>query len=340
MQAEIMLSTPSFNDHVLVRVLDVSCSWNVTEAGTLTALVERDIYEHIPFDTILDKWVAWDSPAGLWGGTVDTVTYHLASHYVELGCRSFHDLLSSRRTGVVDLPGRTAGGIVSRAIGETMMSDPALISEYQVEEIGQPISHQLRDDDLSSVVSTICGTVGAEWRVSLQKDYSLLFEFRKRLGRNKSGDVYLIEGIHFFDGTITETVNGMYNDIKAMATDDDYANSASNVVTNGHSIKQYRRRQTVRKYEGLVKESVLTPQARADMEKTAYPAVSFQMNLHNVEEIFERFEEGDTVTVVSETADSQRMVRILSRTIHSDGSLDIAGEAWTAGEAAAVDGSQ
>lgn len=340
MQSEIRLATQSFNDHVNVKVVDVSCSWNVAEAGTLSALVLMDEFKRIPYEEILDKWVAWESTAGLWGGTVDTLSYHLASRYVEISCRSFHDLLSARRTGIVDLPGRTPGGIVSRAIGETRMSDPPLINTYDIEEIGAPISHQLRDDDLAQVISTIAQSSGAEWRVQLEPDYTLTFEFRKKLGRNRMGEVHLHEGVHFFDGDITETVNGMFNDIKAMATDDDYANSSANVVTAGRSIKKYRRRQTTRRYEGLVKESILTPRARADMEKEAYPITTARLTLHNVDEIFERFQEGDLITVVSETANRILYLRVMSRTLTSEGFLDIAGEALSPGELAAIDGSQ
>ena len=326
-QQEVTVATRGFNDPVVLPVFDVSASWNVADAGSLSCLVHRDDAANLPWDTVLDRWVYWRSPAGLWGGSVHDITYHLATRYVEWGCRSFHDLLADRRTDQADLDAMTAGGIVSRALTTVQNADPVPIDTYAIEETGEPFAFQLRGDDVMSVVNSVAGQVGYEWRISLQDDLSVLFEFRQHLGRNLAHQVVVREGVHFADADLTLTTTGMVNDLLAVSNNDDFANATAQVALNYSSIQQYRRRQATKTYDNLVAGSALYAAAKADVRKTAFPQVSLRATLDNVDNIYDQFVEGDTITVVSDTANTSLAMRVMSRSLTSDLQLEIAATA-------------
>jgi hypothetical protein len=104
-----------------------------------------------------------------------------------------------------------------------------------------------------------------EWRV----DEDRKFEFRRRLGSDKSRTLELVAGKELAGCEVRLTTVGLVNDLLGIGGDADAKDAQVYAAYDSTSIRRLRRRQGTQRYVDLLTKSTLRPRVKADVRKLA-----------------------------------------------------------------------
>lgn len=326
MNPYITIYEPGFVNPVQVEVIDPACSWSVKDMGSFSSIMTRKERHSLPFDILIGKWMTWQSRAGIWGGIIKNDTSHVGSRYVEISSDDLRSVFQGRLTGNKTFNAKPIGSHFLKMIRDCDSVEPILIDDFQADAGGEPITWSVRDDDLFDQINNLASTGSYEWRVSI--DDATLYtvaEFRNEIGRDLWGEVAITEGAEPLDGDYTITRDGIVNSLLGIANDDNYASKQRYVAKDRGSIDTYGEIQKAKRYPGLVTKAVIYPVTRADVERLKDPPGPLLLTLHNEDNLYLSFEEGDKILVHMITADVSRIMRVEARSLSSDGTLQISG---------------
>jgi hypothetical protein len=311
-----------------VRGANVQASWTVSRPGRLSAtLSARDAWL-MGIDDYLGRWVRWDHPLmGPWGGEIEDQPVNLGGGLIELSCTGFAAILKRYRTKkhyrAVSSP---AGSLVLRAFADLAIKTP--FDTIGADTDGDPIAHTWRGDLLSSVVDRLAKASAHQYDATLADDWTIDFEFRRRTGSDKTGSVCLIEGYHIADGAITPSVSQLTNDILAVSGIRNWDKAPSTVAQAPNSIVTYGRRQAVQRYSGFTTARALESRAKVDLAALDDPVIPVTIRLSDREPQLSEIRQGDTIRVVSSSANAEYIVDITGRAVDADsGVVSLVGDA-------------
>lgn len=313
---------------------DVSASWSVSRPGKLSAILDARRAWLLDVDDYVGKWVRWDHPTcGAWGGVVQDAQCDLQRGTVELSCDSFHDLLAKRRTpATYRQASAPAGSLVLRAITDAGVDDPVPLDSAVADEDGPLFQFQWRGQELLSIVSGMASTAAMDYDVTLDDDTdAIALEFRRRVGRDQTGSVLLVEGYHVIDGTITRSRANLVNDRLAVSADQNYQDAAITVVVDGDSIAAYGRRQDTARYPNVGDAWALATRARADLQTLASPQNPVSIRVPDNEKQLTDVRTGDTIRLWSASANATYAFRVMNRAVMAaQGIVTLSGDAEVA----------
>lgn len=321
-----MIYEPGFVNPSPVQVIDPSCSWSVKDLGSFSTIMTRGERYSIPFTALIGKWITWQTKAGIWAGMIKQDTSHVGSRYVEISADDLRSVFQGRLTGVKTFGAKPIGSHFRRIVSDCDSVEPLLIDEFQADEDGEPITWATHDDDLFDQVNNLAGTGSHEWHVTVDPEtLRTVAEFRNEIGRNLWGEVSVTEGAESLDGDYTITRDGMVNSLLGIANDDKYSAKQRYVAKDRKSIDTYGEIQQAKRYPGLVTKSVIYPVVRADLAKLKDPPGPLLLTIHDEDNLYLSFAEGDRILVKMITADATRIMRVETRSLGSDGLLQISG---------------
>lgn len=329
----LTIARRNWADQREVRCANISASWRVSQIGRLSATIaSRDAWL-LGIDDYLGMWVYWAHPTlGAWGGTVEDVTVSFQRGTLELSCASFANAMKHRRTakryGQASGP---PGSLVLRAITDLSVRDLPFTS-VGVDTSGNPVSMSWRGDDLYSVVSRLASQGGKQFDVTVDVDsLAIAFEFRTQTGRDRTGYVSLCEGYHIADGTVASTIANLINDRLAVSAEQSWDTAVSAVALNGPSIRLYGHKQDTQSYYGFATPTALANRARSELAVLASPQIPVSFRLSDRELQLVDFIQGDTIRVVSSSANAEYLVTVMGRAVDADtGVVTIVGNAQVA----------
>lgn len=301
----------------------VSAMWSVLGESTASvSLPSKDANRFGTPDGIdvwLGKWMRWDSPLGVWGGIVTDATVGVRDRTTELTVTSMHRLLSTRRTPTTyRLASGPAGGLAIRAIQDAASDAEQWVSTYAADMDGPNLSVEWHGESVADVIGFVADAGGMEWDCSMGADWRVAFEMRPRLGRDLTGSVLLIEGREVHEATIRATLDGVANDVLAVANEDGWRKSRKRVAVDGDSIDRYGRIQATLPLTEVSSGQTLLQYARAELDRTAYPKVPLSIEMPARHRLCSLFRHGDTVRLWLPSAGIRCGFRVVSRACDTD----------------------
>lgn len=293
-------------------------SWVLSQAGNFSALVPTTLAQAFDFaggNAAGAMWVKYiHACLPNWGGVITVPSWQPGTF--ELAAESFHVLMRRRR--VPRLYGQqeaTPGALASRAYHDVVADDPMLITDFQADEWGDPVSWEWKGGDLhDDILRQLASASGQEWTVDADRNA----QWRTRLGEDKTGSVMLHYPHEIVDYIHTTDLWTAENDIEGTGTNANYKRSW--VYTREHidSIKQIGRYQTSRRYERVIKGMSLAREVASDVAKNAWPAETLDLTTVNVGQSWSRYDLGDSIGITIPDANLRTTVRIISRSVDID----------------------
>lgn len=325
---ELQVTRPGDGDPVRLSTAGISVGWQVESQQTFSAEVATDdlIYRFGTID-LRGSWLRWTHPTlGVWGGEINDVGSDSSTQTTELAALDFSALLASRRLAkVYDVTAAPPGGLVRRVVRDAGRDAGSYtwVTAFLIEEMGDPITLELRGGKVDEALRTISTNSGHEWWV----DEDRVLHWYRRRGRDCSGQVQLVEGRHVHNARYSLALGPIVNDLLVIPSDDTYAKTESLVIEDDASIRQVGRRQDQRLYTGLVTESTLRPLGTQDLRKLTKLGDTVTFDVVNVDGCFAWFREGDTINVLMPTINRRLTVRVMVRTYDTDtGVLSVSGD--------------
>lgn len=190
--AEVLISERGGLYPRRVPVADLECSWELSNAGTLSAFARMDDLRLLGLGRDLKgMWVEFSHPsAGRWGGVLSGRP--TSGEVVELAAEGWASLLRGRvMSGSEVVSGRAAGvayGVV-RAAGELGATYVAIGT---IDESGESVSMTASGDVAVDVLGQVAEAGNVEWMI----DADRVFHCGSRLGRDLSSLHRLVEDRH------------------------------------------------------------------------------------------------------------------------------------------------
>lgn len=168
-------------------------SWEISNTGTFSAFARIDDLRRASLGQDLSgKWLTYDGGyLGRWGGVITgrPVTEGTA----EIAAEGWGALARGRviPEGVFMTQG-PAAGIAARAIMEAGRDGATFLTIGTIEEGGNSVAIRLTGDVMSDILPQLVEAGDLEWIV----DADRRFHAGRRLGRDRSHDVRLVEDVH------------------------------------------------------------------------------------------------------------------------------------------------
>ena len=196
---EIIISEQGGTGALRLPVASPQVSWEISGAGAFSAFARVDDVRAAGLWTdIKGRWVEYASPAGKWGGVI--TAQPTTDNVLEVVAEGYLALLRGRQVSVSGLQSGTPGGLARRVLIESGLSTPTFIRIGQIGEADQAISVELVGDAGSDLLQRISDAGDAEWVI----DADRTFTFSRRLGRDRSAAIRLVEDIHIVSHRIND----------------------------------------------------------------------------------------------------------------------------------------
>ena len=329
----LVIADRGWSDRRELRVASVGASWRLNAPGILSATMAADTAWLLDVADFNGLWVRWDhSMMGPWGGRVTDTRVNFDTGTVELSCESFLTTLKNRRTRKSERTvNASPGSLVYRAFGDVSSNDLPFDS-ILCDTGGSPVTMQWRADDLYGVVTRLASTNGYQFDATLDPDeWTVDFQFRRQVGRDMTGSVILIEGYQIAGGTSVRSSASLVNDILAVDGDAAWDDVVTIPVVDPDSIQTYGRRQDTVRYYGLSTRESLYSRAKLDLETATDPVTPVSFKLSDREPQLADIRCGDTIRVLSASANAEWIVSITGRAVDADtGVVTLVGDALAA----------
>lgn len=331
----LTVANPGYARQRTAVCAELAASWEVSKPGILSAKLPwkqaQTLAGQIGRTTLLGAWVAWRSPQlGAWGGIVRRLPSDVGEGLVELSADSFHVLLK----GVVTRRDYTtatgsAGELAINAIADAATDRQLWLDSWAADNTGPTKRIDRRGDDLYDVIDGLATDSGYEWDVTLADDWTINFEFRKRIGQDRTGRVLYADGYNVVPaGNVSPSIEELANEIRAVPGDQRWESAPGVLVTDADSVRTYGRRSETRRYLGLSDIASLETQARLDLVTASVPAIPIAITVTIRDRQLPNVRIGDTVRYWSARQDARYALRIVSIAYEArDGSVKLAGDA-------------
>lgn len=335
---DLQIGRPGWGDVDTINCSRVSLSWEVSGVGTLSADVSvRDCWSigADPLIRLRGRWIRYSHPTwGDWGGVVTDVVPGAVDGMVEIGARSWLELGDKLLLPKVSRPpSATPGGVVAWAIRTVADEGNGPFLSTAIDELGDPLTLQIRGQSLAGVVTSTARQSGQEWSDGTPKRQAQGVErelrWSDRIGRDVRRSVELVAGMHTVDGRVNMSLAPLENALYVTPADERYAASRGFWVIDPESIEDVGRREGVRAFRGAVTRSTLTPLARSELAKSVLRGRTAQLDLVDQDGCFGWFDVGDTVRVTLPTSDMAIALRVKVASLTVPGEVLTISGPWT-----------
>jgi hypothetical protein len=197
----VTISDPGGANTRVVPVSDVQASEELNGVGEFSCFVRLEDLRAagLGFD-LQDRWLVWHGPNGFsFGGVI--FGRPLGGGALEIEAEGWGSLLSGHMLLEYErVPEGGAAGLARRVVTEAGSVGPTFISIGLIDEGGAPISVTLGGSEVLDVLSDLSDEGDCEWIV----DADRVFHAARRLGRDLSARVRLVEDRHFIEPDIAE----------------------------------------------------------------------------------------------------------------------------------------
>lgn len=321
---DLTLTRPGETSPVTLTTNGIAASWAVRPPGTLSAeVVTADLIDAFgTTDLAHAYWVFWEHPtAGRWGGVVTATEATKASGTTEVAARDMTELVAARATAkVYDLPAIGAGGAVEKLIFDAGRASPTWIAGVELDALLPAIPFQSRGDQVLAAIDRLIAEADAEYQVTPDR----ILRVARRLGRDLSATVQLMEDQQITDFRFPQTGDALRNELTAVAADDAFARTTAVVVADDASIQRRGLRQETVVFEGMTTETQLKPAALAALARRVKLGRSLTLTLIEDDPddpTFAAFRERDTVGVLLPSVNWAGDVRVLVRAVDTTTNL-------------------
>jgi len=308
----------------------VAAMWTVKGESTCSvSLPARDL-NAFGRDEWLGSWLRWDHPTmGTWGGIVTDLSIEVSDRTAELTASSMHRLLAFRRTPVTYRQATApAGALALRAIQDADSDAEPWIRTMNADLDGPMISVEWHGEPVADVVAYLAAEGGAEFDLAVAGDWSVAFTMRRQLGRDRTGSVLLVEGRDFGAGQIRRSLEGVANDVLAVANDESWRKSRKRGVVDNDAVDRYGRIQATVPLPGMGTGITLRQQAQAELARSSTPAVPISIDVPARHRHVPTIAHGDTIGLWCPTADRRYAFRVVTRATDSEsGMATLSGDA-------------
>jgi hypothetical protein len=276
---DVVVSEPGGVNAHRLPVAAPQASWELNGSGAFSAFIRQDDLRSAGLDIDLKgMWVEYASSAGAWGGVI--TGRPTTNNVVEIAAEGYASLL---RGHVLDSEGNftvgaTAGGLAQRAIVLAGTGNPTFITIGMIDHGGAPVSVDLSGDVGTDILPQIASAALVEWIV----DANRVFTLARRLGRDRSADVRLVEDRHIARHRVND-------DIWSMSDAPVYSEVPGVALVSGESAPAAWLGQR----PGIGAHNPAVP----NDPRAPIHTVSIELTLVNRDDCFQTFDLGDTVRV-------------------------------------------
>lgn len=318
-ETDIILTNPGGANPHLFHASDLVMNRGVNEHGQLGFdLAYRDTIGYVSqSDRLRGKWVTWEHPhLGKWTGMIIDVRPNPGTGIIDCTAYGFTWKLRKRITPKL---GRAISGppgaIVSQVLQSAAREDPLPIAGIDAEEVGDPITYDSRSQKVDDVIRAIAARTGQEWYVDPD---TRRLQWRKQYGRDRSGSVQLVDGVHLADYTPSFSLDGLTNALFVMPDDNRYRAARGFWEERSESIDTYGRLEDSQTYPGAVNRSSIGPIAREDLRKRSRRGRTMTIPIVNVDDCFGWFGPGDTIKILLSRLSVAYDFRVLVQSYRAD----------------------
>jgi hypothetical protein len=314
-----------WTDEQVVPASRIGFSRVVDAAGTLECAIPKARLAATGYkttgsdDPIKGRWLRFaHGTAGEWAGVITQT--RADGYWIVLTAESFHVLLRKRVVpldyGVMSAP---AGALALRALSDVQRGGEYLwLSSRTADENGQPLDYEWRGGDLvDDVLRELVDASGYQWTVTPDR----AFQFRKRLGEDKSGSVCLVEGQHI---SVTETTGDLWtlvNVITAVTLDSTWRRSDSFQTRDDDSIQTFGRRYEATQEYPLAARSTLAPIVRERLDALSAPAEAVRLEVVDVGNAWADVRAGDRISAVLPSINAVAQIEVMAQSFDLDRGL-------------------
>lgn len=311
-QTDAIIARPGYYDQKIVAISPPSMSWRTNGPGSFDCEVETRDLVNVGIQVsgnsanLKGMWLWWEHPtAGAWGGVVTRTD--VDTWYTRITAEQFNVLLRKRRMSstfgqMSASPGSLALMFLTAA---ERNGDSFGLTSMSAEETGPAVDIEPRGGDLCDDVMRSLTRYGYQWRVKADTMSERAFEFRQRLGIDRSRTVLLSEGMDIPHGgfRLSSDLWTVANSIQGVSGEADWRKSNGYQADNDRSIRELGRRyEEVIAYNGATSRSTLVPLVKADLVDKANPKDIAEVVVLDQNYTWQDFREGDTVAVSSAAA--------------------------------------
>jgi len=191
---EVTIAAPGNLDPKRIPVAAVQVSWGLSEAGAFSGFIRLDDLRDVGLGGDLKGfWVTCPTSAGLWGGVI--TGRPVTNGVVEIAASGYAALAMGRviRGGI--MPRGAPGGLARRALFAAGAVNPTLLRIGTIEEGGAALAMEFAGDVGADILPSIASAGDVEWVVDAERTFHLA----RRLGRDRSASVRLVEDRHISD---------------------------------------------------------------------------------------------------------------------------------------------
>lgn len=186
-----------------LRVFDVQASWELSNIGAFSAYcqIEDVRAAGLPL-SLKDRWLIWDHPtAGRWGGVISGVQFDQG--VMEIAADSWGALLRFRILPQQERwNGAAPAALARHALMMLDANHGTFIRIGTIEEGGPPIEMVFGGQDVADDLLPSLVEAGMEWTI----DEERYFHAGRKIGRDVSASVRLVEGVHIIKARIADDV--------------------------------------------------------------------------------------------------------------------------------------
>jgi hypothetical protein len=274
-------------------------------------------------------WISHDhGDLGDWAGVIQQVRHDFGTGTTEVAAQTFEALLDARRTAKeYNVSDGDAGAIAQKVIADAAKGGSMFVAGFRVQPTGL-VDINLRSEQVVDAVDELARLADAEWRITASR----YFEFAKKLGKDLSASVVLMEGKNIdAAGEIIRDIRPRINDLAVMSAVAEYSRRTAVVVRDDASIEEIGQRQGTIVKDYMVKESVLRPAGKAELARLMRLGRAATFDVLNVSHVWAAFTIGDTVRLLYPSCDVDHYFRVLARSWDSGSNrLTVSGEWSTA----------
>jgi hypothetical protein len=284
-------------------------SWRTDGPGSFTCQIETRTLARYGLNVsgtttpLKGRWLWYEHPtAGGWGGVITRT--EVDSWYTTITAEQFAVLLRKRRmpsniAPQAISPGSLALFVISSA---ERTGDSFMLTSWTAQECGPAVDLDTRGGDICDEVIPQLADYGYQWRVKATTMQERAFEFRNRVGEDKSRRVLLSEGRNIpIDGVrMTGDLWTVANSIIGVNGDTTWGKANGYQLDSDASIRALGRRyETTIAYNGFATRSTIIPLVKKDLAKFAYPREIAEVQVSADDQIWGDFREGDIVMLQS-----------------------------------------
>lgn len=323
MPNSILISDPFGFNARRVPVTGAARSWVLNGRGSASVeAISSDLVWAGLTGELRGHWIEIDDDdAGLWSGVISESQPN-GDGTTELSAEDHRAQFNAIRTPTRSRPLRgPAGTLALTIISESTRTIGTRIRERSADDLGQSVSLNLDGGDLRGALDNLADISRQEWWIIPD---TLAFRWGIK-GSDLTGTVCLIEGRHLSDWRAPETIDPVYNDLRAVPSNNRAGRFDSVFVEDGASIAAVGIRQNQISIDSGSYGVHIKAAALGLLAEAVAAGRAIECSVVNVDRCFASFVEGDTITILLASPGVRATVRVLARSLDETGVMQISG---------------